>query len=152
MDRLAGVSAASETTAAQSAFGQKSFNTVRLTTVQHCSTLFNTVQHGYTGPPGRAARGMAGKDPQTQVAGARGGLCLWIFACHDGGRRPPPGGLQYGVEHCGVIRGIREIRGYDQPVSRSPSSRTFSSAGSSRTAEKRISGMANGKWKMVERQ
>jgi len=55
---------------------------------------------------------------------------LWIFACHDGGRRPPPGGLPYGVEHCGVIRGIREIRGYDQPVSRSPSSRLFSSAGS----------------------
>jgi hypothetical protein len=48
-----------------------------------------------------------------------------------------------------VIRGIREIRGYDQPVSRSPSSRTFSSAGSSRTAEKRTSWMANGKWKMV---
>jgi hypothetical protein len=24
------------------------------------------------------------------------------------------------VERCGVIRGIREIRGYDQPVGRSP--------------------------------
>jgi hypothetical protein len=40
---------------------------------------------------------------------------LRVFACHDGGRRPPPGGLPYGVEHCVVIRGIREIRGYDQP-------------------------------------
>ena len=35
-------------------------------------------------------------------------MCLWIFACPDGGRRPPPGGLPYGLEHCGVIRGIRE--------------------------------------------
>jgi hypothetical protein len=25
------------------------------------------------------------------------------------GRRPPPGGLQYGLEHCGEIRDIREI-------------------------------------------
>jgi hypothetical protein len=41
-------------------------------------------------PPGRAARGRAG-------------------------RRPPPGGLPYGREHCGEIRGIREIRGHDQP-------------------------------------
>jgi len=41
-------------------------------------------------------------------------LCVWIFACPDGGRRPPPGGLPYGVKHCVVIRGIREIRGYDQ--------------------------------------
>ena len=47
-------------------------------------------------------------------------MCLWIFACHDGGRRPPPGGLPYGVERCVVIRGIREIRGHDQPVGGSP--------------------------------
>jgi hypothetical protein len=38
----------------------------------------------------------------------------------DGGLRPPPGGLPYGVEPCGEIRGIREIRGHDQPVGGSP--------------------------------
>ena len=42
-------------------------------------------------------------------------MCLWIFACPDGGRRPPAGGPLSGVEPCGLIRGIREIRGDDQP-------------------------------------
>jgi len=79
--------------------------------------------HGaIAGAPSRPRCAREGRQRSaTQAAGARGcGLCLWIFACPDGGRRPPPGGLPYGLEHCGVIRGIREIRGHDQPVYGSP--------------------------------
>ena len=46
-------------------------------------------------------------------------MCLWIFARPDGGPKAAAGRP---VVRCGalvVIRGIREIRGYDQPVSRS---------------------------------
>jgi hypothetical protein len=103
---------------------------------QHGSTL---VQNGSTRRH-RASRPRDAREDRQRSANTSGRskgccLCLWIFACPDGGRRPPPGGLPSGVEPGVVIRGIREIRGYDQSVSSSPSSRPFSSAGSTALAQ-----------------
>ena len=95
------------------------------------SPRFNTVQHGVTPglPAARRAGGQAKIRTHTRPEQRVMLVCVdlrlpWRRPTAAAGRPALRGGA------CGVIRGLREIRGSDQPVSRSPSSRPFSRAGS----------------------